>query len=73
MENNSDNGSKCPVTGAVSKHNVGASGTKNRDWWPNQLKLNVLRQHAAISNPMGKEFNYDEELYNIKIDVKICT
>jgi len=45
MEDNSEKVSKCPVTGATAKHNVGASGTKNRDWWPNQLKLNVLRQH----------------------------
>ena len=68
MENNSNNVSKCPVTGATSKHNVGASGTKNRDWWPNQLKLNVLRQHSSKSNPMGKDFNYAEEFK--KLDLK---
>ena len=65
MENNSDNGSKCPVTGAVSKHNVGASGTKNRDWWPNQLKLNILRQNSSLSNPMGEDFNYAEEFKSL--------
>jgi len=43
MEGNSNEVSKCPVTGATGKHSVGASGTKNRDWWPNQLKLNILR------------------------------
>jgi len=37
MENDTDNIHKCPVTGAARKHSVGASGTKNRDWWPNQL------------------------------------
>jgi catalase-peroxidase len=59
MENQNNN-SKCPVTGATSKHSVGAGGTKNRDWWPNQLKLNTLRQHSPLSNPMGEDFNYSE-------------
>ena len=36
-------------------------GTTNRDWWPNQLNLNILRQHSSLSNPMDKEFNYAEE------------
>ncbi|MHC1706040.1 MAG: catalase/peroxidase HPI [Bacteroidales bacterium] len=58
MENDSKNLSKCPVTGAVQKHHVGSSGTKNRDWWPNQLKLNILRQHSSLSNPMHEDFNY---------------
>ncbi len=58
MENNSTKGSQCPVTGATQKHSIGSSGTKNRDWWPNQLKLSVLRQHSSNSNPMGNEFNY---------------
>jgi catalase-peroxidase len=68
MEDNSEKISKCPVTGATGKHNVGASGTKNRDWWPNQLKLNVLRQHSCKSNPMGEKFNYAEEFK--KLDLK---
>ena len=68
MEDNSNNVSKCPVTGATGKHNVGAGGTKNRDWWPNQLKLNILRQHSSKSNPMGEDFNYAEEFR--KLDLK---
>ncbi|MDP2112810.1 MAG: catalase/peroxidase HPI [Bacteroidota bacterium] len=68
MEDNSNNVSKCPVTGATGKHSVGASGTKNRDWWPNQLKLNILRQHSSKSNPMGDDFNYAEEFK--KLDFK---
>ncbi|MBN2350079.1 MAG: catalase/peroxidase HPI [Bacteroidales bacterium] len=67
MENNSNNESKCPVTGATHKHSVGASGTKNRDWWPNQLKLNILRQHSAVSNPMGEDFNYAEEFKSLDL------
>jgi len=65
MEDNLNNISKCPVTGATSKHSVGAGGTKNRDWWPNQLKLNTLRQHSSKSNPMGEEFNYAEEFKSL--------
>ena len=67
MEDNSNNGSKCPVTGATGKHNIGASGTKNRDWWPNQLKLNILRQNSSLSNPMGEDFNYAEEFKSLDL------
>lgn len=66
MENNTSQG-KCPVTGAMSKQSAG-SGTRNRDWWPNQLKLNVLRQHSALSNPMGETFNYAEEFKSLDLD-----
>ncbi len=65
---NSEKISKCPVTGATSRHGMGGGGTKNRDWWPNQLKLNILRQHSPASNPMGKKFNYTEEFK--KLDLK---
>ncbi len=49
--------SKCPFSGGAMKQ-VAGGGTGNRDWWPNQLKLNILRQHSALSNPMGTSFNY---------------
>ena len=68
MENNSDKVSKCPVTGATQKHSVGTSGTKNRDWWPDQLKLNILRQHSSLSNPMGEDFNYAEEFKSLDLE-----
>ena len=61
MENSTDKTGKCPVTGATGKHSVGAGGTKNRDWWPTQLKLNILRQHSCKSNPMDKGFDYAKE------------
>ncbi len=67
MEDNSNNVSKCPVTGATGKQSVGAGGTKNRDWWPNQLKLNTLRQHSSKSNPMGGDFNYAEEFMSLDL------
>ncbi|HRJ29237.1 MAG TPA: catalase/peroxidase HPI [Cyclobacteriaceae bacterium] len=50
--------SKCPFH--AGKQTAGG-GTRNRDWWPNQLKLNILRQHSSLSNPMGEKFNYPEE------------
>lgn len=60
MENHTGNTGKCPVTGAVGKHSHAGGGPKNRDWWPNQLKLNILRQHSSLSNPMGEKFDYAE-------------
>ena len=65
MENNTNNNSKCPVTGATHEHSLGGGGTKNRDWWPNQLKLNILRQHSSLSNPMGEKFNYAKEFKSL--------
>ncbi|HHP7242204.1 MAG TPA: catalase/peroxidase HPI [Cyclobacteriaceae bacterium] len=47
--------SKCPFHGVAS-----SEGTSNKDWWPNNLNLDVLRQHSALSDPMGKDFNYAE-------------
>lgn len=66
MEHNSTNGEgKCPITGATKQ--TAGSGTRNRDWWPNQLKLNVLRQHSSLSNPMGENFNYAEEFKKLDL------
>jgi catalase-peroxidase len=62
MDNhNQDGAAKCPFTGATtlsSKQGSAGTGPVNRDWWPNQLKLNILRQHSAKSNPMEQTFNY---------------
>ena len=55
--------SKCPVTGRTSA----GGGTSNRDWWPNQLNLNILHQHTPVSNPMGAEFNYAEEFKKLDL------
>ncbi|MBL0340175.1 MAG: catalase/peroxidase HPI [Bacteroidetes bacterium] len=49
--------SKCPFSGGAVKQSAGA-GPRNLDWWPNQLKLNILRQNSSLSNPMGADFNY---------------
>ncbi|WP_136480885.1 catalase/peroxidase HPI [Cognatitamlana onchidii] len=54
---NSNDISKCPFMSGTQKETAGG-GTKNRDWWPNELKLNILRQHDKKSNPMVEDFDY---------------
>ena len=49
----------CPFSGAAGRTAAGR-GTSNRDWWPHQLNLNILHQHAPASNPMGPAFDYAE-------------
>lgn len=66
MENNTAQG-KCPFSGGALQQSAGG-GTRNRDWWPNQLKLNILRQHSSLSNPMGETFNYAEEFKSLDLD-----
>jgi catalase-peroxidase len=61
-----NNESKCPVTGRKGK-NVAGGGTSNRDWWPNQLNLNILHQHSPLSNPMGQTYNYAEEFKSLDL------
>ena len=46
---------------------VAGGGTSNRDWWPNQLKLELLHQHSAKSNPMGEDFNYAKEFQSLDL------
>jgi catalase-peroxidase len=78
----STSGATCPFSGTALnpgkgtalKHSAGA-GTRNRDWWPNQLKLNILRQHSELSNPMNADFDYAEafkslDLATVKKDIE---
>ena len=58
MENNTNSEAKCPFTGASTASKITSAGTRNTDWWPNQLRLNILRQHSSLSNPMDSSFNY---------------
>jgi catalase-peroxidase len=62
--NSSD--AKCPFSGGALKQTAG-SGPRNRDWWPNLLKLNILRQHSSLSNPMGEKFNYAKEFKSLDL------
>ncbi len=68
MDNSSNDISKCPFhNGSMNNNNVGGGGTRNRDWWPKQLKLNILRQQSAASNPMGEAFNYAEAFNSLDL------
>ncbi len=62
---------KCPFHagggGTHAKQSAGG-GTVNREWWPNQLKLNILRQHSTLSNPMDKSFNYAEAFKSLDLN-----
>jgi catalase-peroxidase len=63
MDQHSGDISKCPFhNGSLQKQ-----GTKNQDWWPNQLKLNILRQQSELSNPMGKDFDYAKEFKSLDL------
>jgi catalase-peroxidase len=70
MDNNNASGeAKCPFP-----HNMGTiknsttGGTRNNDWWPNQLKLNILRQNSSLSNPMDESFDYATEFKSLDLD-----
>lgn len=57
---------ECPFMGGVLQNSAGG-GTSNRDWWPNQLKLNILRQNSSLSNPMDEDFDYAEEFKTLDL------
>ena len=64
---------KCPFSSASLNPSAG-NGAVNQDWWPNHLKVNILRQHSSLSNPMGADFNYAEafkslDLHAVKKDL----
>ena len=61
---------KCPVTGGHEGHTT-VLARVNRDWWPNQLNLHVLRQHSALSNPMSEAFDYAREFASLDLDALI--
>ena len=69
MEKNNNSGdiSKCPFLNGTEKKAAG-DGTSNRDWWPNELKLNILRQNAAKSNPLGEDFDYAEAFKSVDFE-----
>jgi catalase-peroxidase len=60
---------KCPVAG--HKGHVTVLAKLNRDWWPNQLNINVLHQHSSLSDPMGKAFNYAREFESLDLDALV--
>jgi catalase-peroxidase len=64
--NSQGNVSKCPYLGGVLREGAGG-GNANRDWWPNQLNLNILRQHSSLSDPMDESFNYAQEFKKLDL------
>ncbi|AMR30790.1 hydroperoxidase [Mucilaginibacter sp. PAMC 26640] len=65
-DNQPGDASNCPFLNGALEQSAG-SGTRNRDWWPKQLKLNILRQHSALTNPMGSDFNYAEAFKSLDL------
>ncbi len=63
---NSDTPAQCPFTGATPTRAAGR-GTRNQDWWPNSLQLNILRQHSSLSDPMGADFDYAAEFGSLDL------
>lgn len=68
MEKDPNDISKCPFHNGSMKHNVGGGGTRNNNWWPKQLKLNILRQNSALSNPSDPDFNYAEAFKSLDLE-----
>ncbi|WP_413533227.1 catalase/peroxidase HPI [Empedobacter brevis] len=68
MENQGGDISKCPFHNGTMTKPVAGEGTQNQDWWPNQLKVDILRQHSNKSNPMGEDFNYAEEFKTLDLE-----
>jgi len=73
MENSNDI-SKCPFhngtleNGTPVQAKVNMGGTRNDDWWPNMLSLEVLRQHSPLANPMGEDFDYKKEFESLDLE-----
>jgi len=69
MENDLNDISKCPFhNGTMKKENVAGHGTNNKDWWPDQLRVDILRQHSSLSNPMEKDFDYAEAFQSLDLE-----
>ncbi len=68
MEKETNDISKCPFHNGSMKHSAGGGGTRNRDWWPNQLKVSILRQNSSLSDPMDKDFNYAEAFKSLDLE-----
>ncbi len=65
--NHETSAAKCPFSGSMLKRSAGG-GTRNRDWWPNQLKLNILRQYSKLSNPLDPDFDYKKAFQSLDLD-----
>ena len=61
-----ESSAQCPFLNG-ELHQVAGGGTSNREWWPNQLKLNILRQNSSLVDPMNPDFNYAEEFKKLDL------
>lgn len=68
MENSAGDISKCPFFNGTEKVKIAGEGTQNSDWWPNQLKVSLLRQNSEKSNPLGEKFNYAAEFKKLDLN-----
>ena len=66
-DKNTNSEAKCPFSGGALTQSAGG-GTSNRDWWPNQLPLNILRQNSSLVDPMGENFNYADEFKTLDLN-----
>ena len=66
------NESKCPFSGGARHHTMASAGRGNRDWWPNQLNLDILHQHTDKSDPMGADFDYAAEFKTLDLDAVVA-
>lgn len=68
MENAGNDISKCPFHNGTTSNPVAGKGATNNDWWPNRLRVDILRQHSSKSNPMDDDFNYTEEFKKLDLE-----
>ena len=65
----SNSESQCPfLNGSLQRATAAGGGSSNRDWWPNLLPLNILRQHSSLSNPMDPDFDYVEAFKQLDLE-----
>ncbi len=68
MQHLSGDISKCPFHGTAQRHSAAGTGTQNKDWWPDQLKVEILRQHSEKTNPMEESFDYAKEFQSLDLE-----
>ena len=69
MEKDLNDISKCPFhNGTMKKNNVAGGGTQNSDWWPDRLRVDLLRQHSSLSDPMDKDFDYAKAFESLDLE-----
>jgi catalase-peroxidase len=64
---NNGDASKCPFLGGTPEQKPQSAGTANHNWWPNALKVGILRQHSNLSDPMGEDLDYAEEFKSLDL------